>query len=116
MIPLRYVPPVLLVLLIVTKVIFPAFLAQTLWGPISWFSVIFVPLLYVSAALLTPAFVAIVNRMAATWFVLPIVFIVVILGLLALGDLLVNGMLHALDVEWRLRMFETVTSIFTGGT
>lgn len=87
--PPRIWPALIVGALIITRVFIPDFLAAPVvdgWF-VSWFWVILTPLLYIAAWLLTPVAVNVVTRMAGIGIILPIVFILVIVGTLWLLDL-----------------------------
>lgn len=112
---LRLIPPVALVVLVIAKLAKPDFLAGHVWiTPIPWFVVVFFALLWLSAWVLTPYFAVLVAKMAARGFVWPVIFTIVILGLLAVVDIIWNHTIHALGGPEAHVLSYITTAIFGG--
>lgn len=98
----RFAPPIALVLLVVIKMFWPGFLAS---GPfdsvawlawLSWWLITFLVLGLVTAWLLTPGFVRLVVNLGRIGLVPPILFLLIFVSGLWLGDTLWNGIVRSI--------------------
>lgn len=93
---LRFVPAAVVVLMFLIKMFSPDFLAAaaftvpwTTWG-VPWFWLIVLPVGYLAAYLITPPFVALINRVSTRAFLPFIFFIALLVSGLWLVDLTYN--------------------------
>lgn len=117
---IRLVPPALLVALVVARMFQPEFLAKPVIEAVpivSWFGLVFVVLLYVTAWLLTPGFVRVVNTIARWGLVPPIFFATILLGLLWFADFAWNEFIDPwCDPCGQSHILESITAAIHGGT
>lgn len=95
MISPRFVPPLLLAVLLVTRAFVPSFLSESPFESpwfswLSWFVMLFVPLFYLSAWCLTPQYVAGINWLGRRGLVVPALFAVLVVGGIWFLDVLWN--------------------------
>lgn len=88
----RWIPPIAVVLLVVVKAFDHDFLSHRVFPnfPLTWFFLVFVPLLWLAAWCASPAFVSVVSRVGLRWLVPPALFIALVVGVLWFVDELWN--------------------------
>lgn len=120
---IRWGVAVLAAALVFIRVFVPNFLSATAFdvpfieGGVSWWAVVFWPLVTLAAWLITPGFVSLVGAAGKRWFIPAIVFIALIAGALFLWDTFWNSAICRLfgDDCIRSRLAQSAVRAMFGG-
>lgn len=113
---MRLIPAGLAVLMVVGKVFAPGFLSSqpVSWLPLSWWWIIFLPLMYFTAWALSPAFAHLVATLTRRWFLPPVFFFALAGGAVWMIDVLWNHLIAAPFGFPQSHILDTITSAMFG--